>query len=267
MAQLKIGCAGWEYKDWRGFFYPKNLEPSQYLEFYSKYFDFTEINSTFYNVPSQKIIIGWKSRVPQNFRYSIKVWKAITHESQTDNLEINIDHFFINFTPLSKMISCFLFQFPPWFKYTEKNLSTLKEILYLSPERYYYVVELRDNSWFTEKILNALLDIKKLNLVTSYLENIIPIFPSFRDFYYVRLIGDRRITKFNRVQRDKTYEIEQLWDKIENLIIKNNRIKEIFIIVNNHFTGFSPETVNILKEKWKIPYIPFNSQKNILEFL
>lgn len=52
MAKIEIGTAGWDYKDWVGSFYPKQLERTQHLEYFSKYFDIVEINSTFYNLPS-----------------------------------------------------------------------------------------------------------------------------------------------------------------------------------------------------------------------
>ena len=48
--KIFIGCAGWDYKDWVGPFYPKTLESSRHLEHYVKYFDMVEINSTFYNL-------------------------------------------------------------------------------------------------------------------------------------------------------------------------------------------------------------------------
>ena len=56
--------------------------------------------------------------------------------------------------------------------------------------------------------------------------------------YYIRLIGDRELTVFDRIQRDQK---ENLSDLVNNITTfkKSPNIYEIFIIVNNHFTGFS----------------------------
>ncbi|MDH3835072.1 MAG: DUF72 domain-containing protein, partial [Nitrosopumilus sp.] len=50
---IKIGCTGWSYQGWSGTFYPKNLKSSEWLKYYAKIFDITEINSTFYRIPDQ----------------------------------------------------------------------------------------------------------------------------------------------------------------------------------------------------------------------
>ena len=58
---IKIGCTGWSYLGWSGTFYPKNLTSSDWLKYYSKIFDTTEINSTFYKIPTQEIVRKWNA--------------------------------------------------------------------------------------------------------------------------------------------------------------------------------------------------------------
>ncbi|MBD3350519.1 MAG: DUF72 domain-containing protein, partial [Candidatus Lokiarchaeota archaeon] len=62
MVNLKIGCAGWAYDDWKGSFYPKSLPPEDRLTHYAKYFNFIEVNTTFYNSPSQAITKTWNDK-------------------------------------------------------------------------------------------------------------------------------------------------------------------------------------------------------------
>lgn len=266
MVILRIGTAGWEYKDWYGIFYPKNLDPSRHLEFYSKYFHLTEVNSTFYNIPSKEMVLRWNNRVPANFRFTIKIWQKITHKSNCDDLDYYISQFFSQLSPLSEKLSIFLFQFPPWFKYSDKHLEKLKKLLNLLPNTYIYAIEFRDNSWFDNSILGKIINGSNIILATSYIENVIPYYYPNQNYYYIRLIGDRELTTFNRVQRIKKKEIDHLQIHIEKLI-NNDKIKEIFIIVNNHFTGFSPETVNTLKKRWNLPFQSFSQQKNMFDFL
>ena len=97
MVIIKIGTAGWDYKDWIGPFYPKQLERAQYLTYFSKFFDILEINSTFYNLPTESMVINWKNRVPDNFRFIIKMWQNITHNLSDSDLDLHINNFFLDF--------------------------------------------------------------------------------------------------------------------------------------------------------------------------
>ena len=85
-------------------------------------------------------------------------------------------------------------------------------------------------------------------------------------FYYIRLIGDRELNVFNRIQRNQEESIEDL---IRNLQIleKMSKIYEIFIIVNNHFQGNAPESVNLLKKRLNLPLKEFNQQKKLSDYL
>ncbi|TXT60763.1 MAG: hypothetical protein BAJALOKI2v1_80055 [Promethearchaeota archaeon] len=147
MEKIIIGCAGWEYKDWKKTFYPKNLPNAQHLSYYAKFFHYTEINSTFYNLPSRDIVYGWLRKVPDDFKFTVKVWKEITHNYSDPELETNIQEFFSRLEPLKEKIKNFLLQFPPWFKYKEENINTLKYILRKVPQDYIYIIELRDNTF------------------------------------------------------------------------------------------------------------------------
>jgi uncharacterized protein YecE (DUF72 family) len=84
--------------------------------------------------------------------------------------------------------------------------------------------------------------------------------------YYIRLIGDRELTVFNRIQREQKSSLLDLNKHIEQLILLPH-IYEIFIIVNNHFAGFAPESVNELKKQWGLSYHQFNTQKSLDDFL
>jgi uncharacterized protein YecE (DUF72 family) len=266
MPNIYIGCAGWDYKDWKGPFYPKNLERYNFLKYYSKYFDVVEVNSTFYNIPDEEIVSNWAIRVPPNFKYIIKVWQKITHNLFDSNLESNVSQFFYRMQPLEGKVLTYLLQFPPWFKQTEKHLKQLIHLLKELPSEYNYVIELRDNSWFIPKILLNFINRDNIILGTSYLEGVSPYYFSNQKRYYVRLIGDRQLSVFNKVQR----HMPEIIDHLNSHIIKFSKspdIYEIFIIVNNHYSGFAPETVNQLKKLWKIEFKPFNTQKKLSEFL
>ncbi len=266
MVKITIGTAGWEYKDWNLVFYPKKMEASQHLEYFSRYFDIVEINSTFYNLPSEDMVFNWKNRVPDNFRFIIKVWQKITHELDDSEKDFKIIEFFSRFVILKNKIFSFLLQFPPWFKYNEENLKKLTNLIEILPSEYKYIIELRDNSWFKPEIVINFIDGKNRILGTTYMPGIIPHYMMNQNFYYIRLIGDRELTVFNRIQRSQTKALNHLFENIQNL--KNNpKIFEIFIIVNNHFQGHAPESVNILKQKIGLPHLSFTDQRSLTDFI
>ena len=265
MVKIKIGTAGWDYKDWIGPFYPKQLEKTRYLPYFSRFFDIVEINSTFYNLPTENMVLNWKNRVPENFRFVVKVWQKITHNLNEPDLEFFINQFFSVMALLNEKVEYFLLQFPPWFKYTESHLKKLILLLKEIPSEFKYILELRDNSWFNPTVLSNFIDGKNNILGTTYKPGIIPYYLDNQSVYYIRLIGDRELTIFNRIQREQKDALSDL-NKNINKFVKSPNIHEIFIIVNNHFAGFAPESVNSLKQKWDLHHHVFNTQKNLFDF-
>ncbi len=265
MGRIYIGCAGWDYKDWIGPFYPKLLETQNRLGFYAKYFDIIEVNTTFYNLPKFSIVQNWSEQVPADFKFTVKVWKEITHNFKNVNIEDSISQFFYRLSPLKEKTFAYLLQFPPWFKFNEKHLSQLKYLISELPTENKYFIELRDNSWFNEDLLYDVLKNSTIILGTTYMPGIKAYYLPRQETYYIRLIGDRELTVFDRVQRDQE---ESINDLLRNLymIEKMPNINEIFIIVNNHFRGNAPESANLLKRRLKIPLREFNQQKKLSDY-
>lgn len=266
MIQFHVGTAGWDYKDWVGPFYPKKLERYVFLQHYAKYFDIIEVNSSFYTPPSLEMTKNWKSRVNDSFRFCLKVWQNISHQSNNPQLELDIDRYIQNIKPLKEIISMLILQFPPWFTCSEEHEQHLKLILNNFPKGYKIAIEFRDNSWFEKSKLKFLNSNKNIIVVTSYLQNIKPFYPSNQEIYYIRLIGDRELNTFNKVQKNRTESLEHLYTNIKELQKRPN-VQEIFIIVNNHFSGFAPETANQIKKTLNLSFKNFSHQVKLSNFL
>ena len=266
MVKINIGCAGWDYNDWVGVFYPKPLERYNHLEFYSKFFDVIEINSTFYNIPKKSTVLNWYNQVPPDFKFVVKVWQKITHNLNDHDLDYTISQFFNNLTPLQEKVIAYLLQFPPWFKFTEKHLNQLKKLSKELPPKNRYVIELRNNSWFKEELLTEIIDGSKFVLGTTYMPGIKAYYSPNQSKYYIRLIGDRELTVFNRIQRNQQESINDLVRNLQ-IIKKMPKIYEIFIIVNNHFQGNAPESVNSLKKRLNLSLKEFNQQKKLSDYI
>ncbi|MBY9014912.1 MAG: DUF72 domain-containing protein [Candidatus Lokiarchaeota archaeon] len=265
MVKISLGCAGWDYKDWVGAFYPKSLERYNHLEFYSKFFDIIEINSTFYNIPNKTTVINWYNQVSANFKFIVKVWQELTHNFKEANIEDSISQFFYRLSPLKEKIFAYLLQFPPWFKHNEKHLRQLKYLISELPTENKYILELRDNTWFNEDLLYELIESSTIILGTTYMPGIKAYYMSGQNTYYIRLIGDRELIVFDRIQRDQKENLSNLVNSI-NTLKKSPNIYEIFIIVNNHFQGNAPESVNMLKKKLNLPVKTFDQQKKLSDY-
>jgi uncharacterized protein YecE (DUF72 family) len=265
MVRINIGCAGWDYKDWIGPFYPKLLESHNRLGFYSKYFNVIEINTTFYSLPKLSIVQNWMEQTPADFKFTVKVWQEITHNFKDANFEDSISQFFYRLSPLKEKIFSYLLQFPPWFKYTENHLHRLKYLIGELPTENRYVVELRDNSWFNEDLLYDVIESPTVILGTTYMPGIKAYYLPRQNTYYIRLIGDRELTVFDRIKRDQKENLSNLVNKI-NTFKESPNIYEIFIIVNNHFQGNAPESVNLLKKRLNLPLKEFNQQKKLSDY-
>jgi len=106
---IKIGCStGWSYQGWSGTFYPKKLKSSNWLNYYSQVFDITEINSTFYKIPSQEMTRRWNVETPRHFRFTAKFPSIITHEKRLENVNSEVFAFLSSLSPIYEKISLWL---------------------------------------------------------------------------------------------------------------------------------------------------------------
>ena len=167
---------------------------------------------------------------------------------------------------LKEKITAFLLQFPPWFKYSESHFNKLQSLMIQLPSEYKYIVEFRDNSWFNSDILVQFIDGTQKILGTTYMPELIPYYMKNQKYYYVRLIGDRELIVFNQIQREQKNALNNLYENIQGLS-KTREVYEIFIIVNNHFQGFAPESVNNLRKKFGVKFHKFNPQTSLSDYV
>jgi uncharacterized protein YecE (DUF72 family) len=78
-ATVRIGTSGWEYRHWKGRFYPRNLAHDRWLEHYAAEFDTVELNNSFYRLPGARQFAAWGRRVPPSFRFAVKASRYLTH--------------------------------------------------------------------------------------------------------------------------------------------------------------------------------------------
>jgi uncharacterized protein YecE (DUF72 family) len=265
-----IGCSGWSYTSWKGPFYPPNLENSDWLRFYSQVFDYVEIDSSFYRIPNQFMVKNWVKRTPDNFRFTAKFPKVITHDKILVDVEEEVERFLENIEPLEKKTLALLIQLPPSLEIMP-GLEGLRNLLPLLDDRFRYAVEVRHQSWFQDLAYNFFAD-NKLCLVWSQLAKIRtpPIVTT--DFLYVRFIGDRSIDEkdFGKIQKDRVLEMSNWVEQIKNVEEGKERgrrseVRDAMIAANNHYAGFGPGTVNIFRNMVGMSELSWENQPQIEE--
>ena len=242
--EIKIGCTGWSYQGWSGTFYPKKLKSSKWLKYYSQIFSITEINSTFYKIPSQEIVRRWNADTPRHFKFTAKFPSVITHEKRLKEIDSEIFSFLTSLLPIHEKISALVLQLPPSLTFDEAK-PRLEEMFDILPKDFLYPIEGRHESWFTEKALEYFKQ-KKHCLVWNVIEKINNPMPITSNYLYVRLIGDRSIPnkQFGTIRKNKSDFIRKCAQKLMEI----SDIPLAMVMANNHFEGFGPATANTLRE-------------------
>jgi len=154
MKQVRIGCSGWNYADWRERVYPKGMPPSRWLEHYATMFDTVEVNSTFYRLPKRDAVANWVEQSPAGFLFSIKSSRYLTHIKRLTELGQGVERFLERIEPLyeSPKMGPILWQLPANFRRDDERLAAALERL--PPGRHTF--EFRHPSWFAPDVMALL---------------------------------------------------------------------------------------------------------------
>lgn len=129
-SQIRIGISGWRYKGWRGTFYPADLAHRRELEFAAQHFKSIELNGSFYSLQRPKNFQQWASETPDDFVFSVKGGRYITHMLKLRNVETPLANFFAQgLLSLGKKMGPILWQFPPNFQFNPERMQQFFDIL------------------------------------------------------------------------------------------------------------------------------------------
>jgi uncharacterized protein YecE (DUF72 family) len=243
--QLYIGCSGWSYDAWLGHFYPANLDRKEFLKYYSQVFDFVEIDSSFYRPPNLFLTKRWASLTPDDFRFTAKFPRSVTHEKRLAEPEKELHYFFDVMRPLRNKLLALLLQLPPSLTVKE-GLKKLEVLIHMLDPAFRYAIEVRHKSWFDRSVYKLLSD-NNICLAWSQLDTIQTPPELTSDFVYLRFIGDRSIDEknFGRIQKDRLKEL-RLWSHSVSRL--KDKAKYAVVAANNHYAGFGPATANSFRK-------------------
>ena len=235
-----LGTSGFSYDSWIGEFYPENLERRKWLNFYSKYFNTTEINMTFYRFPFPNLLKGWYRKTPKDFKFTLKANRQITHIKKLKNISSILKRFYSIADELKEKLGCILFQVPPFLK-KDKHFRLVKKFLQLLNSKYSSyknVLEFRHKSWYCDEVLNMLKDYNTIFCVVSA-----PRLPDIciktSKIAYVRFHG---VTSWY----DYDYSKNEL--KFWATKIKKLKAKEIYVYFNNDYNAYAVKNCKYIKK-------------------
>jgi uncharacterized protein YecE (DUF72 family) len=268
--RVRIGTAGWSYKDWEGIFYPSGMQHRKMhpLEYLARFFDTTEINTSFYGPIKAQLAKVWCRKVAAvnpDFLFTAKLYRAFTHSPNavmeptsaasirpTDEDEFRTREG-LDVLASEGRLGALLIQFPVSFKNTSLNREYLDRLLRQFIE-YPCVVEVRDSSWDNADTLAAFAqkNVAFCNIDQPVMgRSLAPTEHVTAQIAYIRLHGrnydqwfdsDNRNDRYNYLYSER--ELEGWKNRIENVAEK---ALTTYVITNNHFE--SKAGVNALELK------------------
>ncbi len=280
---LYIGTSGWSYPKgegtWNGYFYPKGKVVE--LEFYSRFFNTVELNSSFYRPPNPEYADNWVRRTPDDFLFTVKLWQKFTHPKMYKEAtgqeavisEEDVAVFYRGIEPLIRAgkLGALLAQFPPSFKNDARGQQIIRAVAGVFG-KYGLALELRHRSWSddtaTAKLLAendiAWVDIDEPKFSTSIAREL----PITSDMTYFRFHG-RNADMWWKGDNETRYqylyspdEIAQLADRVK---AAGDQSQLVFAQFNNHWQGYAPRNALDLKKQLGLPAGEYPTQTAIQE--
>lgn len=249
-ATVRVGPAGWSYRDWAGVVYPprpgRGFDPLAYL---ARYVATIEINSTFYRPARPQVAETWAARVADrpDFRFTAKLWRRFTHERDPAPTRAEVAQARAAFDVLrdADRLGAVLVQFPWSFRPTEENLAWLEEVL----DRFAdlpLVVEVRHRDWLAAEpwALLAERGVGVANIDQPALGgNLGPTARAIGPVAYVRIHG-RNAADWWRpdagmARYDYFYTPAELrpWAARVRALAAMPTVREVYVVTNNHPRG------------------------------
>ena len=108
-----VGTSGWQYRDWRGRFYPQGLAQARWLEHYAERFATVESNNAFYRLPEPATFAAWAERTPPGFVMAVKASRYLTHIKRLRDPEEPVGRLMERARHLGAKLGPVLLQLPP----------------------------------------------------------------------------------------------------------------------------------------------------------
>jgi len=275
MGKIYVGTSGWSYPNgegtWNGYFYPPGTKNE--LEYYSRFFNTVEVNSSFYRPPNPVSVTNWVKKTPPGFLFAVKLWQKFTHPNMYraaagEEASISyddVDLFRRCLEPLvqAERMGALLAQFPPSFRNDHYGKQVLESIARHFGE-YHLAVELRHKSWSDDPATAELL--RQHN--TAWVQIDEPKFPSSiaaltpltADIAYFRFHGRNAEMWWKgdvETRYQYLYSPEEIQELAEKVKAASEKTKLTFVFFNNHWKAYAPRNAGDILRALQMPFTDF----------
>jgi uncharacterized protein YecE (DUF72 family) len=234
---IRIGTSGWYYNHWLGRFYPEDLPKAKWFEYYAQHFDTVEINNTFYHQPKPESVKRWYKLAGENFIYTVKANRYITHIKRLKDVSAEHKRFLKNARLLKEKLGPILYQLPPGL---HQDIERLQAFLKLLPKKQLAVFEFRHESWYQDDTYDLL-----RNYRTAFCIHDMPGKKSPRivtaDSVYIRFHGT--IGRYSGNYAKSTLQDWARWVKA-NL----DEVCSVYAYFNNDYNAYAVNNAKTLRE-------------------
>lgn len=254
--KIRIGPAGWSYKDWEGVVYPRHGSKFDPLGYLAEYFDTIEINSPFYRIPPPTHSKSWVKRIAANddFKFTTKIFRGFTHEPDAISKD-DVKAFRNYLDPLieADRLGAILIQFPWSFKNSPESRAKLEKI-FTAFKDYPQSLEVRHSTFQVPEFYDFLdeHDVAWVNIDQPlFSDSVKPADTVTGPLAYARFHGrnyekwfahDESWERYNYLYSEK--ELEPWVERIEHMATQ----RDTYVITNNHFRGQAILNAGDLKE-------------------
>ena len=277
---LHLGTTSWSNEDWEGLIYPQGCAAQNYLEHYAHTFGAVEIDTTWYRIPTPRMIDAWLARTPENFKFAAKIPRVVSHEKGMVDCGAEMEEFLGVMQGLGHRLGPLLMQFAYVARgrdvheneYGADFLERLSRFLPQLPTgEFRFALEVRNGKWIRRELLDLLRQHDVALVLNSYYtmpdigETRRHLDPQTADFLYVRFLGDRRkmneyvdgliaegkkVKHWDRVVWERRAEVEN-WARHIRDMAKQRPDSKLFVFFNNHYAGYAPGTLAHFAQAWK----------------
>lgn len=289
--QIRIGVSGWRYEPWRGVFYPKGLKQELELSFASHQLSTIELNGSFYALQRPTSYEAWYRATTQNFVFSVKGPRFITHILRLKNVESALANFLASgLFNLREKLGPILWQFPANYKFDPGRMAAFVSLLPNDPAaakrlagrhderlvgrvaldasgvaRVRHVVEVRNPSFATEEFLQMLRQ-SGVGLVVSDSDGGWPVFEDLTaDLVYIRLHGSEALyaSGYDDAALERWARRIECWSSGQEPAdarriggASEARVRDVFCYFDNDLKVMAPRDARLLMQRLSLPMEP-----------
>ncbi len=271
----RIGISGWRYVPWRNSFYPKGLVQDKELEYASNCLNTIELNGTFYSLQKPESFIRWRDTVPEDFVFSIKGPRYITHMLKLRNAETALANFFASgVLSLGPKLGPILWQLPATSKFDRAALDAFLTQLPRTTTTAAglaagHEARMKDSTWFKvteDRPIRYALEVRNISydnaeafellrrhMVSLVVADSAEKWPQFRevtgDVVYVRLHGSEELYArgYTDAQLDEWAETIHGW--LSGALCPDGRGRDVQLHFDNDIKVHAPFNAMALAER------------------